>query len=113
MFKFLADLFSKKSGPTVTVDVGGDVIDLPVEDAASVLEVLTKNGIEIPHSCGGMGTCGTCRIDVLAAPPAWTARNEVEEEFATERAFKDSERLACQSLPCAGLKIRIQETQSK
>lgn len=72
----------------------------------SVLECLLRNKIELDHSCGGNGTCGTCRIFIengleLLPPP-----NEIEQEFIQERGFAKNERLACQTLAQAGLVIR-------
>lgn len=70
----------------------------------SVLDLALKLKIEISHSCGGHGTCGTCRVFIDSIPLA--ARNEIEAEMAADRQFADNERLSCQVEACAGLKIR-------
>lgn len=78
----------------------------------TVLEILLKAHIEISHSCGGMGTCGTCRIEVMSSSGGLATRNEVETDFAVERLFRDDERLACQICLDSDLHIRVPEAQS-
>ena len=80
-------------------------------DSSSVLETLLKCEVDISHSCGGMGTCGTCRIEVLSALDSLEERNEIEVEMASAREFRPSERLACQLTVCHGLKIKIPDEQ--
>lgn len=72
----------------------------------SVLEALLISKTEWEHSCGGMGTCGTCRMIVVDGLDLLPERNEIEEELAQDRGFKQNERLACQNCPCPGLVIR-------
>lgn len=73
----------------------------------SVLEVALKNGIEIPHSCGAMGSCTTCRVLVESSPGALPERNELEQDIADMRGFTDQERLSCQLPPVDGLVLRL------
>lgn len=74
---------------------------------ASVLEVALRNGIEIPHSCGAMGSCTTCRVLVESTPTALPPRNELEQDIAEMRGFTDQERLSCQLPPVDGLVLRL------
>jgi 2Fe-2S ferredoxin len=76
---------------------------------SSVLEVALKNGIEIPHSCGAMGSCTTCRVLVESSPSALPPRNELEQDIADMRGFTDQERLSCQLPPADGLVLRVPE----
>ena len=76
---------------------------------ASVLEVALKNGIEIPHSCGAMGSCTTCRIVVERSPSPLPERNELEQDIADMRGFRPEERLSCQLEPVDGLVARVPE----
>lgn len=82
----------------------------PVKQGKSVLEVAIRNGIEIAHSCGAMGSCTTCRVFVEHCDEALPGRNELESETAEARGFADNERLACQLPPLKGLVVRIPET---
>ena len=80
---------------------------LKFKPTQTVLDVILKNKIPIATSCGGMGTCGTCRIEVLNSPDGLAPRNEVEEEFARDRGFNENERLACQVDTCMGLRFFV------
>jgi 2Fe-2S ferredoxin len=81
-----------------------------IEGAESVLEVALRNDLDIGHSCGGMGSCTTCRIVVEKSVDSLPPRNELEEDIATMRGFSDQERLSCQLPPLNGLVVRIPET---
>lgn len=63
----------------------------------NLLQALLKANVEISHSCGGMGTCGTCRVLINSFNcDRLAGRTEVESEIATMREFTSRERLACQ-----------------
>lgn len=79
----------------------------PFTDEESVLTVALKNGIEIAHSCGGMGSCTTCRIVVERSLAPLPSRNELEQEIADSRGFSPAERLSCQLAPLDGLVVRV------
>lgn len=81
-----------------------------IKGAQSVLEVALKNGIEIQHSCGAMGSCTTCRVIVIESPLPLPERNELEQDIADMRSFSAEERLSCQLPPVDGLVLRIPET---
>lgn len=82
-------------------------IPVPCDRACTVLEAALKNKIELDHSCGGMGTCGTCRVWIISSLEPLEPRNEIEIEMANDRGFAEDERLACQLAIVNGLKFRI------
>ena len=66
----------------------------------SLLDIAVENSVDISHSCGGMGSCGTCRV-FLSWEPKEAAPNsptEIEEEMRQDRGFIAGERLACQTV---------------
>jgi 2Fe-2S ferredoxin len=74
----------------------------------TVLEAALSGGVDLAHSCGGMGSCGTCRVIVLEPSSCEIApRNEIEQEMAEDRGFRAEERLACQIFACRDLKVQI------
>ncbi len=73
----------------------------------SLLELALKNDIGIAHSCGGMGTCGTCRVKIESPLEHLNARNKIEQEMATDRGFGPHERLACQLTPHEDMVARV------
>ena len=72
----------------------------------TILDALVASEIEIDHSCGGMGSCGTCHV-FIENEELMQSRNEIESEMANDRKFKSNERLACQNIAKYGLKVRI------
>ena len=82
-------------------------ISAPIGTAASVLEVGLKAGIDIGHSCGGMGSCTTCRVFVEKHVAPLSERTELELEITEGRGFKRNERLSCQLEPAAGMVVRV------
>lgn len=75
-------------------------------DEESVLDVALKNHIPIAHSCGGMGSCTTCRVFVESDLSQTSPRTEMEQEMAESRGFTEDERLSCQLQPHDGLRVR-------
>ncbi len=84
----------------------------PIRSEQSVLEVALRNGVNLAHSCGGMGSCTTCRVYIERCPTPPPPRNELEQELADSRCFADNERLSCQLPPVAGLVVRIPVDQT-
>ncbi len=81
--------------------------DLEILGEPSVLALALKHKIEIEHSCGGSGSCGTCHVFVTCTKENLAERNDVEAAMALDRGFKADERLACQIDPVDGLVIRV------
>lgn len=73
----------------------------------SPLESAIKAGIEISHSCGGHGTCGTCLVVVEEGLQSLPERNEIEKEMAEDRGFLASERLCCQLELTQNIVLRV------
>jgi Na+-transporting NADH:ubiquinone oxidoreductase subunit F len=75
---------------TVTIN-GGNRVE--AQAGGKLLGALTGAGIAIPAACGGVGTCGQCRVRVTQGGgevlPTETAR-------LTRREIADGMRLACQ-----------------
>jgi Na+-transporting NADH:ubiquinone oxidoreductase subunit F len=67
--------------------------DLAVPVGGRLLGTLADAGIFVPSACGGGGTCGQCRVKVLAGGGALLP---TEASLISKREAADSERLACQ-----------------
>lgn len=63
----------------------------------NLLDTLNANKVSISQSCGGFGTCTTCRVFVLNGIENCTPRTELEADRAQERSFEPCERLSCQT----------------
>ena len=73
----------------------------------TILEAILAADIEIDHTCGGMGTCGTCRVFVDKGIESFREPEEIESEIRNQRGFGPNERLCCQNLAADGLVLRI------
>lgn len=80
---------------------------VPFTEGQNVLEVALNQDIPLPHSCGGMGSCTTCRIIVEKFVETPNSRTEVENEIIAGRGFAEEERLSCQLIATNGLVVRI------
>ena len=78
------------------IDSFGESHKIQPQSDLSILELAIENSVDVMHSCGGMGTCGTCRIRLQVLEGAVPERGEIETEMANERSFASDERLSCQ-----------------
>ncbi|HVK61632.1 MAG TPA: 2Fe-2S iron-sulfur cluster-binding protein [Bdellovibrionales bacterium] len=103
-------MFKKAKPPEASVLFETSDGEKPVEAGfsgdISLLELALRENLPISHSCDGNASCGTCRVVVLNDIEL-PGRNDLEQDMADDRGFKSHERLACQVLAKAGLKIRI------
>lgn len=70
--------------------------NIAASQGQSLLEALQSAKVEMDSSCGGHGTCGTCRVFINHESSQVPPMNEVEAEFWSERGRKTHERLSCQ-----------------
>ncbi len=87
---------SKTTAELKLIDSNGETHILKVKPGHTLLEIAVDNSVNMPNSCGGMGTCGTCRVRLTVTRGPTPERNEIETEMALERGFADDERLSCQ-----------------
>ncbi|MDZ4676455.1 MAG: 2Fe-2S iron-sulfur cluster-binding protein [Oligoflexia bacterium] len=73
----------------------------------SILEVAIANDIPLNHSCGGMGSCTTCRVFIEKGLEKLAPPNGVEKEHIIMRDWKPDERLGCQATAEDGLVVVI------
>lgn len=79
---------------------------IPIE-GESVLETALRCGVEVYHSCGGMGSCTTCRVYIESGLELLPEKTESEMERAEERVFAENERLSCQIPSIKGLVLKL------
>jgi ferredoxin len=82
-------------------------IEASITNEASVLELGLNHGVEIANSCGGSGSCGTCRVFIKEGANLLAPRSDVEQAMADARNFLSDERLSCQIEPADGLIIEV------
>ena len=81
-------------------------LDLSVPTGGRLLGTLADAGIYVPSACGGGGTCGQCRVKVVAGGGSLLP---TEASLITKREAADGERLACQVAVSQDLDISVPE----
>lgn len=71
----------------------------------TLLDAARRAGVALAAICGGAGSCGRCRVHMLAgqvSPPS-----EAESQHLGENAVADGMRLACQVRVYSGVKVYV------
>ena len=98
----------KKLTPSgeVTLDINGGERVLTVEPGGTLLSTLGNNGIFLPSACGGGGSCGMCKCQVLEGGGDILP---TEVNFFTRKQQQEKWRLGCQVKVRENMKIHINE----
>lgn len=76
-----------------------------VERGSTLLEAAQQAGIEVIALCGGMGSCGTCRMRPLAGRVS--DLTSTEQETLEQEEIEGGIRLGCQMHALSDLKVEI------
>lgn len=96
--------------PTVRVVVEGSGRRIEVALGGQLLDELRAGGIALQSDCGGVGTCGECRVRFTAGVPEPT----IEDWSLFETAEVEAGwRLACQARPQASCRVELPETSEE
>ena len=90
----------------VKVTINGDK-ELEVNSGASLLSTLAENGVYLPSACGGKGSCGQCRCQVVEGGGEIL---DSEKGHFTRKQIKDNWRLGCQCKVKGDLAIKVPES---
>ena len=101
----VAKKFLVASG-NVNININGKE-DLSVEAGGSLLTTLTSNGVFLPSACGGKGSCGQCKCQVLEGGGDILPS---EKGHFSRKQQLDHWRLGCQTKVKGDLKIKVPES---
>ena len=90
----------------VKVTINGDK-ELEVNSGASLLSTLAENGVYLPSACGGKGSCGQCKCQVIEGGGEIL---DSEKGHFTRKQIKDNWRLGCQCKVKGDLSIKVPES---
>jgi len=90
------------SGP-VTLSINGEM-DLAASGGSSLLSTLSEAKLFLPSACGGGGTCGMCKCQVIEGGGSILP---TEVGFFTRKQILDKWRLGCQVKVRESMKIEI------
>ena len=87
----------------VTVTINGKK-KLSVNQGASLLSTLSENGVYLSSACGGKGSCGQCKCQVLSGGGEIL---DVEKQHFTRKQILNHYRLGCQCKVKGDLEIAV------
>jgi len=99
-------LFAKSkltAGGTVKIDINSEK-ELIVAPGSTLLSTLSQEKLYLPSACGGGGTCGLCRCQILEGGGSILA---TELGFFNRKQVNDNWRLGCQVKVREDMKINV------
>jgi len=103
MLLFARDKLSPKGDVTLHINER----DLVVSPGSNLLTTLSGSGIYLPSACGGGGTCGLCRCQIMEGGGSILP---TETGFFTRKEQHNNWRLSCQVKIREDLKIKLPES---
>jgi len=103
MLLFARDKLSPKGDVTLHINER----DLVVAPGSNLLTTLSGSGIYLPSACGGGGTCGMCRCQIIEGGGSILP---TETGFFTRKEQQNHWRLGCQIKIREDLKIKLPES---
>lgn len=94
-------LLGSSGEKTITIN---EETQIPVYGDTTVLNALNDNKIHLPSSCGGKGTCGTCKFKLIEGG---TPIRATEKAFINRKEEEEGVRLSCQVKVQTDLKISL------
>ena len=64
----------------------------------TLLDAARRANAPLGNSCGGIGICARCRVQVVEGAENLSPPTSVEERVAKQRGLAPDERLACQAV---------------
>ena len=90
----------------VNITINGDK-KISVAQGGSLISTLAEQGIYLPSACGGKGSCGQCKCQVVSGGGEIL---DSEKGHFTRKQIKDNWRLGCQCKVKADLELKVPES---
>ena len=71
-------------------------IEVDVDLSKSLLKIATENGLKIKSICGGIASCGECRIKIIEGDNSIPEPGKPELNMIGTSYYLDGRRLSCQ-----------------
>jgi len=71
----------------------------------SLLDCARQLGVDLVNVCGGTGTCGRCKVQILPGHVSEPTSNE--RRLLTRKELAEGYRLACQTYPLSDCRLRV------
>jgi len=90
----------------VKLTINGDK-EMTVDQGSSVLSTLNENGVFLPSACGGKGSCGQCKLQVVEGGGEIL---DSERPHFSRKEIKDHWRLGCQCKVKGDMSLKVPES---
>jgi ferredoxin, 2Fe-2S len=80
---------------------------IPVPGGTTILAGAGAAGVDLDHYCGGMASCGTCKVSVVTGAENLMDADGREQMVLGSQSASDGLRLACQARVVGPVTIRI------
>lgn len=91
--------------PVVTVRIEGTDLKASVPLGTTLLDAAIDAGSDLDHYCGGMCSCGSCRLEIVAGKVS--AIEDMEESTLDIVRELETDRLACQTRALGDVVLRL------
>ena len=71
-------------------------VEVDVDPSKSLLKIAQQNGIKIKSICGGIASCGECRVKIIEGDNSIPEPGKPELNMIGTSYFLDGRRLSCQ-----------------
>lgn len=88
-------------------------IEVDVDPSKSLLKIATENGIKIKSICGGIASCGECRVKIIEGDNSVPEPGRAELNLIGTSYYLDGRRLACQVRCFGSVTIDLTEQINK
>ena len=94
---------------TLTVHQDDETHVINTLSGTSILQLLKKHQLDVPHYCGGCCRCGTCVVEIKNRDPSLSKMSGNEGMVLGLEKSQKGHRLACQAIVYDHLEILIPE----
>ncbi len=91
----------------VAISINDGAKTIHAESGKSLLSTLGDNGVHLSSACGGKGSCGQCKVQVISGGGDMLPTEAVH---FTRRQIKDNWRLGCQVKVKSDMEIKVSES---
>ncbi|MDD3173562.1 MAG: ASKHA domain-containing protein, partial [Herbinix sp.] len=88
----------------ITVTGRGDAVHIECGVKENLLEAMIRQGIFVSASCGGRGTCGKCRLQLIKGK---LDISTFDRAVFSEGELKEGYRLSCKAIPKSDCTIKL------
>ncbi len=95
----------KSNSALIIVNEYGKKTKVYSETGRLLSDVLSENGFRPERPCGGLGTCGKCRVSFLSGAPV---PSDHDKRFLSEKELSEGLRLFCKAVVSGDCEIELQ-----